>query len=116
MIFTNLLIALFLTIIVEEIIVFLLGFRTKNMFLVIALINVITNPIANYLILLNNTFLFIKPSLLIIIPLEMLIIFAEWKILKYAFPENQNKISYLTLSIIMNLSSFIIGIIIFGLP
>jgi len=116
MIFTSLLLALVLTIIIEEIVVALSGLRLKQLFLVVALINCITNPIANYLVILNNKFIFIKPSLMLIIPIELFIIFIEWRILEYAFPNRIEKRSFFKLSIIMNSSSFLIGLIIFGLP
>jgi hypothetical protein len=63
----------------------------------------------------NKIFNIIKPDISLVIILEVLIVYIEWKILEYALP-NQEKQSYLTLSIIMNLASFLTGIILFGLP
>ena len=114
MIFISLLTALILTILIEETVVFLLGYRNKNTFLVVVLVNVITNPIANYIVMINNIFNIIEPNILLVIILEVLIVYIEWKILKYALP-NQEKQSYLILSITMNLASFLTGIILFGL-
>ncbi len=115
MIIISFLTALILTILIEETVIFLLGYRNKNTFLVVSLVNVITNPIANFIVMANNIFNIIKPDISLVIILEVLIVYIEWKILEYALP-NQEKQSYLILSIIMNLASFLTGIILFGLP
>jgi hypothetical protein len=115
MIIISLLTALILTILIEETVTFLLGYRNKNTLLVVSLVNVITNPAANYVVMINNTFNIIKPDISLVIILEVLIVYIEWKILEYALPEQEIK-SYLILSIIMNLASFLTGIILFGLP
>ena len=115
MIIISLLTALILTILIEETVVFLLGNRNKNTFLVVALVNVMTNPVANYIVMTNNIFNIIKPDISLVIILEVLIVYIEWKILEYILP-NQEKQSYLFLSIMMNLASFLTGIILFGLP
>ena len=115
MIFISLLTALFLTILIEETVILLLGYRNKNTLLVVALVNVITNPTANYIVMTNNIFNIIKPNILLVIFLEVLIVYIEWKILEYVLP-NQEKQSYLILSIIINLASFSTGIVLFGLP
>jgi hypothetical protein len=115
MIIISFLTTLILTILIEETVVFLLGYRNKNTFLVVALVNIITNPIANYIVIINNIFNIIRPNISLVIVLEILIIYIEWKILEYALP-NQEKQSFLFFSIMMNLASFLTGIILFGLP
>jgi hypothetical protein len=115
MIIISLLTALILTILIEETVIFLLGYQNKNTFLVVALVNVITNPITNYIVITNNIFNIIKPNISLVIILEVLIVYIEWKILEYALP-NQEKQYYLILSIIINLASFSTGIILVGLP
>lgn len=115
MIIISLLTALILTVLIEETVIFLLGHLNKNTFFVVALVNVITNPITNYIVITNNVFNIIKPNISLVIILEVLIVYIEWKILEYALP-NQEKQSYLILSIIINLASFSTGIILFGLP
>ena len=114
MIIISFLTALSLTVLVEETIIFLLGYGNKNTFLVVALVNVITNPIANYILMINNVFSIVKPNISLVITIEVLIVYIEWKILEYALP-NQEKQSYLILSIMMNLASFLTGIVILGL-
>lgn len=115
MIIISLLTALIVTILIEETVVFLLGYRNKNTFLVVFLVNIITNPIANYILMINNIFHIIRPNISLVTILEVLIVYIEWKILEYALPNQENQ-SYLILSIIMNLASFLTGIILFGLP
>ncbi len=115
MVIISFLTALVLTILIEETVTFFLGYRSKSTFLVVSLVNVITNPIANYLVMTNNIFNIIKPDISLVLVLEVLIVYIEWKILEYALP-NQEKHSYLFLSIIMNLASFLSGILLFGLP
>ena len=63
MIIINLLSALILTILIEETVIFLFSYRNKNTFLVVALVNVITNPIVNYIVMINNIFNIIKPNI-----------------------------------------------------
>lgn len=115
MIIISFLTALILTILIEETVTFLLGYRHKNTFLVVSLVNVITNPVANYIVMINNIFNIIRPDISLVIILEILIVYVEWKILEYALPD-QEKLSFLVLSIIMNLASFLTGILLFGLP
>ncbi len=115
MVILSFLTALILTILIEGTVIFLLGYRNNNTFLVVTLVNVITNPIANYIVMTNNIFNIIKPNTSLVIFLEVLIVYIEWKILEYALP-NQEKQSYLILSTTMNLASFLTGIILFGLP
>ena len=115
MIIISLLATLILTILIEETVIFLLGYRNKIILLVAALVNVITNPVANYIVMTNNIFNIIKPDISLVIILEVLIVYIEWKILEHSLP-NQEKQSYLILSIMMNLASFFTGTILFGLP
>jgi hypothetical protein len=115
MVILSFLTALILTILIEGTVIFLLGYRNNNTFLVVTLVNVITNPIANYIVMTNNIFNIIKPNTSLVIVLEVLIVYIEWKMLEYALP-NQEKQSCLILSTTMNLASFLTGIILFGLP
>jgi hypothetical protein len=115
MIIISLLTVLILTILIEETVIFLFGYKNKNTFMIIALVNVITNPIANYIVMTNNIFNIIKPDIPLVIILEVLIVYIEWEILEYALPIQKTQ-SYLILSIMMNLASFLTGIILFGLP
>jgi len=111
MLIFNFLWALTLTEIVELTVAYLLGFRKKSIIITIISVNLITNPVLNYLLLLNYHFSFIKHNLIIILFLEMVMVFVEWKILVYALidkPKNLFK-----LSLIMNFCSYLSGVFIF---
>ncbi len=110
----NLILTLFLTIAIECFIAFLMCYRDKIFLLIIILINIITNPILNYLILLNNQLNFLKNTFTIVLFFEILIIFIEWGILIYVFTDKDRK-ELLLLSLIINLISFLLGLIIFSL-
>lgn len=105
------LLALFLTIIIELAVAFFLGFRKKLEIITIVFVNLLTNPILNYLLLVNDHFSFFKSSLLIILFLEVIIVLIEWKLLVFALQENSKKL--LALSLVMNFCSYIAGVLIF---
>jgi len=111
---SNFLLALFLTFLIEILIAFILGYRNKTFFIIIFFINVITNPILNYLVQLNYLFEIFSNKILLILPLEIIVILTEWLILVYVF-DKRDKTKLLILSIVMNLASFIIGLVLFGL-
>ena len=110
----NLILTLFLTIIIECFVSFLMGYRNKLFLLVIILMNIITNPIFNYLILLNNQFNFLKDTLTITSFFEIFIVLIEGGILIYVFTDKDRK-ELLLFSLIINLVSFLLGLIIFSL-
>lgn len=109
------LVAFLFTVITEILVAILFGFRNKNSILTVFFINLITNPILNYFLWINNYYIshfsFIDtynfPDILI---LEIIIIFIEWLLLEYILRQNSDKL--FILSFIMNFCSFIIGSII----
>jgi len=103
--------ALLLTIIIELIIAWLLGYKKKPEIITIILINVITNPLLNYLLLINDRSSFFKITLGIIILLELIVVLIEWGLLFFTLQEKPKKL--LVLSFVMNLCSFLTGLIIF---
>lgn len=105
------LLALFLTIAIELVVALFFGFRKKLEILAIVFVNLLTNPVLNYLLLVNNHFSFFKITLVIILFLELLVVLAERKLLLYALQEKSNRI--LVLSFAMNFCSYIAGILIF---
>jgi len=108
---SNYLIALFLTIVIELVIAFLFGYRKKLEILTIVFVNLLTNPILNYFLFVNDHFSFFKVNLIIILFLELVVVLAEWKLLVFALREKSNKL--LILSFAMNFCSYIIGFFIF---
>ena len=112
-VFFDFLIALLLTIVVEWCVVFLFGYRNKNVFLVVAMINLVTNPLLNYIILVIQYLNLFQINMPVFFIIELLVILAEWRLLIYAINENDKKL--LILSVVMNLASFISGLVLFSL-
>ena len=106
----SLLISLFLTIIIELTVSFIIGIKDKEDIKVVILVNICTNPIvvyiANCLMLFTNDFIYnIGVAIL-----EMLVVMVEFvlykKYLKF------DKVSPFAISLINNVISFSIGVII----
>ena len=106
----SLLISLFLTIIIELTVSFIIGIRNKDDIKVVILVNICTNPIvvyiANCLMLFTNDFIYnIGVAIL-----EMLVVMVEFvlykKYLKF------DKVSPFAISLINNVISFSIGVVI----
>ena len=110
---SSFIVALFLTLLIEIFIAFILGYKDKTSIAIIALINIITNPLLNYLIIINNQLNLIKYNLIFLLVLEISIIFIEWGILVYSIKSKNSK-QLFVLSLIMNFTSFIIGLLLFG--
>jgi membrane-bound ClpP family serine protease len=104
------LVSLLLTIVIEGAVAFLLGFRKKQFFLALTLINVITNPTLNYLLLVLGS-LGIEVTLIRVFLLEIVVVIAEWGLLAYAFGRPARR--FLILSILANAASFLAGVLIF---
>lgn len=105
----NLLEALLLTEAVETITALLLGYRGKKFFKVLILINIITNPALN--IILNIMYNIGIYNYAVLTLLEVMVVFGEWRLFKFAL--GSSKKSFLSLSIIINLSSYIAGVLLF---
>ncbi len=106
------LLVLLLTIAIELFVAFLFEYRKKKEIISIVFINAITNPILNYLLLVNHHFSIIKSQQLLIIFLEILVVIVEWRILVYALNQKNKKLFVLSLA--MNSCSYLIGILIFN--
>ncbi|XUW99889.1 MAG: hypothetical protein TUN42_08320 [Dehalogenimonas sp.] len=103
--------ALIITILIEGMIAYVLGFRTKKAFTTIALINMITNPVLNYLLLVNTSFELVSQNLALILFLEAMVVIVEWRLLAFAL--GQKSISMLRFSALINSGSFLVGLAIF---
>ncbi len=104
------LLTLLLTVIIEGGIAYLLGFRTRQYMLAIALINVITHVLLNYLILVLG-YLGVDTTFALIVPLEILVVIVEWQMLVYVFRGPKGR--FLITSILANATSFFIGVLLF---
>ena len=106
----SLIISLLLTILIELSISILLGIKTRNDIRIVILVNICTNPIvvyiANILKLLNNNLLYI----LTVILLEIIVVFVEFRLYNKSL-KNYKKSKFI-LSLVNNISSYMIGILI----
>ena len=97
----ELLTPLWITIVIELFVAVALGYRKKNELLAVVAINFITNPLANILEI------YVHISFIELLFLEALIVLCEWRMLVWALDIETRKL--LILSIVANLSSFVIG-------
>jgi hypothetical protein len=108
---SSLFVALVLTEAIELIVAVLLGYGKREIQAILA-INVLTNPVLNYLLLVNSAYALVSVNFGIMFVLESIIILAEWKLLEYALNRSGNSI--LRLSIAANVSSYFFGVIFLG--
>lgn len=109
MIVSNFITAFLITSIIECLIAFLAGYRGKRFFLTVVLINLITNPALNYILLVLYSFNFLNllPAVLV---LEIIVVIVEWRILTYAFGEKRK---FILLAVLMNAASYLTGLLIY---
>ena len=97
---------IYITIVIELLVAIALGYRKKNELLAVVAINLITNPISNALEV------FIHISFIGLLVLEVFIVLWEWRMLVWTLGIDSKKL--LTLSIATNLSSFVVGSVLFS--
>lgn len=102
-------IPLILTILIEGIAAFLIGYRDELFFLTLVLVNFITNPFLNYIIALINLYVLVSWYYYIIIPIEIIIAIIEGIIYAYALKKDIK--SMIILSFILNTLSFLSGLL-----
>lgn len=105
------LIAFLLAIIIEITVAVFFGYKKKLEIVTIVFINLITNPLLNYFLSVNNYFRLMQVSTITIIFLEIIVILVEWLLLLFALKQKPTKL--LIMSIAMNLCSYIVGVILF---
>lgn len=106
----SLIISLILTIFIELLISILIGIRKRNDIIAIITVNTLTNPIVVFI---SNVLKCFRIALLyweIVVIIELIVVFIEGKI--YEEILNFKKMSGYKLSLINNLISFTIGVII----
>lgn len=105
------LVALLLTILIEVFVALMFGFRSKNEILSVILVNLITEPVLNYFLLINSYFSLVTVNIQFLLLLETIVILVEWRLLVYALQRNSKRL--LVLSLVMNLASFALGLSLF---
>ncbi|MDR1960021.1 MAG: hypothetical protein LBQ54_13410 [Planctomycetaceae bacterium] len=103
------LIPLSLTILIESAAAWLLGIRTILFYASMICINLMTNPPFCFFLLLFYRFNNV-PITLITVILEVMIVLIEWRLLVWVFPQKSK--SMFGLSLTMNGSSYLIGVLI----
>jgi hypothetical protein len=112
-VFVDFMIALSLAIFVESLVAIMFGFRKRNVFLAVAAINLITNPILNYSILIIQSLNLFRVDFFILLIFELVVVLVEWRMLIFSVLGSAKKL--LMLSLVMNLCSFASGLLLFSL-
>jgi len=97
------------TILIEGSAAYAIGFRERQFVLVMILVNLITNPFMNFIVVLLAYLQMSSYLYWIILPLELVLIPVEYSLLSYAIPQRKKEL--LRLSAVMNLTSFAVGLI-----
>lgn len=108
-IINSFLLPLVLTVAVEGLTAAAFGFRGRYFFLVLALVNVITNPLLNWMLSVIRL-LELPGSGYMLLLLEAGAAAVEWRLLVYAFPGETKR--YLVLSAVMNIASYLTGMLV----
>ena len=108
------LIALLLAIAIEVVVASFFGYRKKTEIATIIFVNLITNPLLNYLLFVNNYFDAFRISTAVILFCEIVVVLTEWLLLVFALKKNPKRL--FVLSVIMNFCSYIAGVFIYTLP
>ena len=111
MLISSYLAALLLTILIEVLVALIFGYKRKKEILSVILVNLITQPLLNYFLLIDSYFSLDAVNIQFILLLEIMVILVEWQLLVWTL---QRKLkSLFVLSIVMNLASLTIGLSIF---
>ena len=110
--FSAYVIALVGTIVVEVGVGLVLGYRRFREIGAIALVNLITNPSLNYLLVVNEDRHFFVRNTASLLVLEASVVLVEWGLLALALPYRK-RLNLFLLSLLMNTCSCVAGAIIF---
>ena len=104
--------ALILTLVIELSIAYISGFRTKKCIITIFLVNIITHPLLCYFLWMNSIIFIIPVSYFSIIILEILVALLESVLLFFSL--KQKYLNMLKLSLYINITSFVFGLLMFN--
>jgi len=108
----NYLLAFLLTIVIEGGVVLLMGFRTRRHMLALLMVNLITHPALNYVLLVLHN-LGVERTTGLVLALEGVVVIVEGLLFIYMFEQPKGKL-FLT-AFLMNAASYLIGLLIFSL-
>jgi len=103
------LLILFATLGLEILVAVALGYKNKLFLLSVVLVNLMTNPLLNYVLWVNTAGHFLKIKIINLFLLEILVVLAEWFLLAFIWQKKIKKLLFL--SLLMNLISAGTGII-----
>ena len=103
--------AFILTTVIEVGVAWLCKLRSERELGTVLLINVVTNPLLNYLMVINGYFHLVSQTFILILCLEAGVVLAEWRLLVYALRRRATRM--LALSFGINACSFLAGLIVF---
>ena len=102
--------ALALTLATELPVAALLGFRTRDQFLAVLLLNLVTHPTIHYFILVAFLFGLASETAPLILTIEVVVFLAEWMMLVYALRLKLSTACVISLA--MNLVSYLVGAVV----
>jgi len=102
-----------LTVIIECFTALLMGFRRRWIFVGLFLVNLCTHPVLNLIIVYNNRSGLIKSDFTLLVLLEVVVVFAEYYLLRDTFRGEEKNL--FLLSLLMNFNSFAAGLVLFWL-
>ena len=110
MLVSSYLLALLTTILVEVSVAVLFGCKSKEV-LSIVLVNLITQPVLNYIVFLVDYFKLVYVDIQFVFFSEIIVILVEWRLLVFALERSPRRL--FVLSLVMNLASFLVGLLLF---
>jgi hypothetical protein len=102
--------ALLLTVIIEAAVAYLLGLRQGKVQIALAVINLATNLVLNFLLFVLAA-VGVSVSLPLVSAMEICVVFAEWRMLVYTFGQSRQR--FLVNSVLGNFISFSMGLLLF---
>lgn len=112
MIGSSIFLALVITIIIECIVAIVLKHYKRSDLVSIVCINVVTNPLLNYLLWLNSDYQWFQLTWPIVILIEIIVVLVESGLLMFSLKKSLHE--SLLLSFVMNGVSYLAGILLFG--
>lgn len=103
--------ALLFTVFIEEAVAVFFFRKERIGYLLVLLVNVVTNPAVNMIYTVINMYTRIPPYGAVVILLELLVIWVEYRLICHAL-NNRGK-RWLVFSIAANAASYIIGLLLF---
>lgn len=104
-VFISFTIAVILTIVVELFIAYLLKFRGRDEYRVIMYMNIITNLLMNFVLIVIARMFWDSGYYILLVVFEVIVVYAEFRILLYVFRKDYSSNKLLFSAICMNVAS-----------